>query len=599
MTSADVRDMLDLPQDGHPRAPPAKKQKTVEKRPEGITRELFALLGERAPPVAISDHVKYKGRPKWTHKTQRWEMAPFTNPARTDGLVLHHWQKKIDPKPAPITTPAETSESSRENQETKPSSTDSSYYFAKYNVSVTVPEYTDSEYEASLQHEDWTKEETDYLIDLCKEYGLRWVVIADRYDYQPPPNAEQVDGVPTALVTAPKTRTMEVLKARYYGVARRMMEVRTPVPNMAKAEFELYEKTKFNASQEATRKEMAKALLSRTTSDLQEEEILLTELRRILNTQDKLLEDRKELYIRLESPQNTGAHSRMYDTSQGLNQLIQMLAASDRGKKRRSIAGLNGSIDMGSSPAIGSSSQNAGVGSFMRDGKDTPRDSLGGPGSSVKKGAAAALSERRKLTAQEERIYGVSHHDRLTSGVQFRNDRVLKLVQAKSNIQAQRVQSALAQLEIPAKLVMPTARVCAEYERLVQNIHVLLDIRKVCEKVEGEIKVLQAQKEERERRERQERGEPEPERELGEENAKAVEDIDSAEGGHGLSGQVKEEKEEEANTGIDGRDAVGSSSAATAPATAAAARPGSGGGHKRSASVMSAMSEKSSKRQKK
>ena len=31
MTSADVRDMLDLPSDGRPR--PVKKQKTVEKRP--------------------------------------------------------------------------------------------------------------------------------------------------------------------------------------------------------------------------------------------------------------------------------------------------------------------------------------------------------------------------------------------------------------------------------------------------------------------------------------------------------------------------------------------------------------------------------------
>ncbi|KAH0544681.1 hypothetical protein FGG08_001186 [Glutinoglossum americanum] len=595
MTSADVRDMLDLPQDGHPRAPPAKKQKTAEKRPEGITRELFALLGERAPPVAISDHVKYKGRPKWTHKTQPWEMAPFTNPARTDGLVLHHWQKKIDPKPAPVATPAETSGSSGENQETNPSNASSSYYFAKYNVTVTVPEYTDSEYETYLQHEDWTKEETDYLIDLCKEYGLRWVVIVDRYDFQSSSKVEQVDEATTALVTEPKVRTMEVLKARYYGIARKMMEVKTPVPSMAKAEFELYEKTKFNASQEATRKDMAKALLSRSTSDLQEEEILLTEIRRILNTQDKLLEERKELYARLESPQNTGAHSRMYDTSQGLNQLIQILVASDKGKKRRSIVGLNGSIDMGSSPAIGSSGQNISVGSYMRDGKDTPRDSVGGPSGSVKKGSAPAHSERRKLTAQEERIYGVTHHDRLTSGVQFRNDRVLKLVQAKSNIQAQRVQSALAQLEIPAKLVMPTARVCAEYERLVQNIHILLDIRKVYEKIESEIKVLQAQKEERERRERLERGEPEPETE---ENTKVdtAMDVDGAEGGRTITGQVKEvkeEKEEEANTGIGGGDAAGSLSAT------ASARPSSGGGHKRSASVMSAVSEKSSKRQKK
>ncbi|KAI9785786.1 MAG: swr complex subunit [Geoglossum umbratile] len=597
MTSADVRDMLDLPQDGHPRAPPAKKQKTVEKRPEGITRELFALLGERAPPVAISDHVKYKGRPKWTHKTQPWEMTPFTNPARTDGLVLRHWQKKVEPKPTSVATPGETSGSSGENQETKASNADSSYYFSKYNVSVTVPEYTDSEYESYLQHEDWTKEETDYLLDLCKEYGLRWVVIVDRYDYQPSQMVEQADWAETALVAAPKGRTMEVLKARYYGVARRMMEVKTPVPSMAKADFELYEKMSFNASQEATRKHMAEALLQRTTHEIQEEEMLLTELRRILNTQDKLLEDRKELYARLESPQSTGAHSRMYDTSLGLSQLIQMLLASDKGKKRRSIAGLGGSMDMGSSPALGGSGQNISVGPLMRDGKDTPRDSISGPGGSVKKGATSALSERRKLTAQEERIYGVAHHDRLTSGVQFRNDRVLKLVQAKSNIQAQRVQAALAQLEIPAKLVMPTARVCAEYERLVQNIHTLLDIRKVCEKVEGEIKVLQAQKEERERRERQERGEPEPDRELGHETvveSKDATDTDGAEHGQELVGQVKEEKEEDTNSGIDGRESVGTTAtAATAP------RPGTSGGHKRSASVMSTVSEKSSKRQKK
>ena len=30
---------------------------------------------------------------------------------------------------------------------------------------------------------DWTKEETDYLFDLVKEYDLRWHVISDRYDY--------------------------------------------------------------------------------------------------------------------------------------------------------------------------------------------------------------------------------------------------------------------------------------------------------------------------------------------------------------------------------------------------------------------------------
>lgn len=95
MAAADVRDMLDLPADGQPR--PHKKQKVIEKRPgkstrvgiilalltrqsEGITRELYALLGERAPPISLSE-TKYKGRPKWSKaKIRPWyvDLAAIT-----------------------------------------------------------------------------------------------------------------------------------------------------------------------------------------------------------------------------------------------------------------------------------------------------------------------------------------------------------------------------------------------------------------------------------------------------------------------------------------------------------------------------------------
>lgn len=36
----------------------------------------------------------------------------------------------------------------------------------------------------TLIDKEWTKEETDYLFDLVKEYDLRWQVIADRYNYK-------------------------------------------------------------------------------------------------------------------------------------------------------------------------------------------------------------------------------------------------------------------------------------------------------------------------------------------------------------------------------------------------------------------------------
>lgn len=42
----------------------------------------------------------------------------------------------------------------------------------------------------------WTKEETDQLFDLCQQFDLRFVVIADRF---------------------PSSRTVEELKDRYYS----------------------------------------------------------------------------------------------------------------------------------------------------------------------------------------------------------------------------------------------------------------------------------------------------------------------------------------------------------------------------------------------
>lgn len=58
----------------------------------------------------------------------------------------------------------------------------------------------------------------------------------------------------------------------------------------------------------------------------------------------------------------------------------------------------------------------------------------------------------------------------------------------------------MTELKIPPRLMMPTARVVTEYERLIEGIKGLLEVRKVSEKVDGEIRVLQTQKEQMEAR---------------------------------------------------------------------------------------------------
>ena len=73
------------------------------------------------------------------------------------------------------------------------------YPFAKYNIPSQVLTYSQDEYTRllegtwflipcasqglTLSDSAWTKEETDYLFDLVREYDMRFFVIADRYEY--------------------------------------------------------------------------------------------------------------------------------------------------------------------------------------------------------------------------------------------------------------------------------------------------------------------------------------------------------------------------------------------------------------------------------
>ncbi|KAJ5339713.1 hypothetical protein N7452_006441 [Penicillium brevicompactum] len=572
-SAGDVRDMLDLPAEGQPR--PHKKQKVVEKRPEGITRELYALLGERAPPIAINEN-KYKGRPKWMNKlrVRPWSMAPFTNSARSDGLVLNHWQRKHESARPPVAAPAleeshmDVDQPKEEGKDEAPKPTEQDYAFAKYNVKPRLPRrYTDEEYARSLKNDDWSREETDYLVDLANEYDIRWVVIADRYDYQPKLETESEGN--EALVPAKHHRTMEQMKARYYYVAATMLSIEHPPSEMSEAEFELHEKMlKFDPNRERDRKDLAALQINRTADEVREEAMLLEELKRITSNEQNFITERRELYSRLEVPISVG-NTTMYQSSAGLSQLLQTLLQADKSKKRRSILG-DGAVP---SPAGQTPNATGGAGRA-----ETPVTQA----ANNKKGSTASKETHqavRTLTAAEEAKYGVTHHERVSAGVQFRSDRAQRLTQAKSNVQTQKLASALAELEIPVRLFMPTERVCKDFEKLIQAVNMLLDARKVSEKVESEIRVLEAAKFERERKAREAAGLPALPRP-----------------------EVKTETED--GEGITASHASGDSAAPTGSAqpeqsqqnVAPEASNGGEGNHKRSASVLSATSE-SNKRQ--
>lgn len=498
-------------------------------------------------------------------------MTPFTNGARSDDLVLNHWQRKHETTrpPAPEGSEMEVDETkeTEEGKEEEPSKPhEQEYNFAKYNIKPRLPrKYTDEEYSRHLQNSNWSREETDYLMEIAKEYDLRWVVIADRYDYQP---SQQPEAETNAIVPAKRSRAMEYLKARYYFVAATILAIEHPPSEMSEAEFELHEKMlKFDPDREKARKDLAALQLDRTADEVREEAMLLEELKRITSNEQNFITERRELYSRLEVPISVG-NTTVYQSSAGLSQLLQTLLQADKSKKRRSIIGPEGSV---ASPA-GQTPTQANV--LSRG--ETPSTNPAAPNKKGNTAAAAPAREPqqpvRTLTPAEEARYGIQHHDRVTAGVQFRSDRAQKLTQAKSNVQTLKLAGALSELEIPVRLFMPTERVCKEFERLIQSVNLLLDARKVREKVDGEIKVLEAAKAEREKKSAP--ADPaHPEVKTEAEDGTSVLESTAADG------DAAADKRQEAGEKGD------------------AEKTNEESNHKRSASVLSGVSDKSSKRQ--
>lgn len=660
MASHDVRDMLNLPSEGGG-SRPTKKQKTSIARQnlKGLAREVQNLGGDN--PIAIVPEISsFKRRRFGSRKpAARWEMRPFRNSARGDeSLILRHWRRKTDvqqptaPQPEQQHNGEPTEDKmDTDNGEPKPDEMEDSS-FAKFNVKVDVPQYSEDQYNSTLANSDWTKDETDYLMDVVRDYDLRWPIIWDRYDYQSKDGDAGTDSS-TAVVPARKNRNLEDLKARYYEVAAKMMAVQRPVQYMNQAEFSLHEiMVNFKPEDETRRKKFAEAQMGRSKEEAREEESLLLEVRRILARTEKFNQERRELYNRLDYPTTeTTQDLSTFKTSNGLHTLLQNLMTADKSKKRKSLMGTDGqstpvtagpSAQPGSTPlaeqrreSIAASASGNGHGHGRHDSTASTTDAR--PEKPTKKGAQAP--ERRKLTEQEELTYGVSTHDRLPSGPTFRYDRINKILTTKSNAQHARITNTLNELDVPARLTMPTKAVVEQMEHLLINIQTLLDLKKLSDKFDAEIKLEKAKKAEKDKAagivpqpaaaESATKGDSNGE--AAKENGVANKDAKKAAGdatpssaattekpaaGEGVNGEketrnkedetASTEKPTDDSTGTDDKAAAKEAKDATNGVKQEAGtgeekeeRPSSSGGQKRSASVLSSVSDKSAKRQKK
>jgi DNA methyltransferase 1-associated protein 1 len=490
-SAGDIRDIMDLGQAG-PRAPaPKKKKKRLEpqQRLAGVTREVQALMGDSVPPIAIVEQKAYKSKPSITQKLfkpRHWEERQFVHGGRTDGLVLRHWKRSIPGavRPQAMSTPidVEVGNGDKEAMEAHDDARfEEEFPAEKWNVKVKIPTYSDEQYESHFRSEDWTRQETDYLMTLCGDFDLRWILIGDRYDPADIPGQAQYP-----------PRTTEAMKQRYYTIAAKMMELGTPQSSMTNTEFQLWDKMRtFDAKTETSRKAMAEKLFERSKEEAEEEKLLLEELHRITKSEEEFIALRKDLYSRLESApalrrteRGEEAPTAAYQTSQGLSMLLQNLLAKERKIKRPANAPEQPQPTPTEQRRSGQPNQYS-----RRETMDSTTAESPAP---TKKGSVSQAPQIRTLTPAEETKFGVTHPtERITSGVHFRHDKINRLMMAKSQVQTSKIQAALHELGFGSRLTMPTERVTREFERLIMNVNLLLDARKTAEKVANEIKVLE------------------------------------------------------------------------------------------------------------
>jgi len=311
----------------------AKKQKTTaEKKPEGMSREVWQISRDRqsqqeALAPVVPTHAGLKDKRKVSARKVAWSWQPFKNSARVDDLMLKHWVK--------------TGTGGTLLPGSNGGDVGGDYAFSKYNKKVDMVMYNDEEYDTLLKdltEDDWSREETDYMFDLLARFDLRFIVVHDRWDYVPgvskapegskksaasdagekdeeekekdgskdakdpkdPKDAgekddekkekekdaagtgtdkDKDDAATDGAGGAPKPRTVEDMKSRYYAIARKLLEARADNPDEAKTHALIREP--FNARHEVDRKLALGDQMERTNALEREEQAILEEVKAI------------------------------------------------------------------------------------------------------------------------------------------------------------------------------------------------------------------------------------------------------------------------------------------------------------------------------
>jgi len=207
--------------------------KVLKKKKTGLAREVAALALHNSHLAPLSpEPTVLAEKPKLNRAARRWLMCPIKSTANPK-FEVKHWAK-VTEKPG-------------------------DYAFAKYSKKVPMARYTEQEYQQFFlkNAEQWTRQETDYLLDECERFDCKFVVVHDRWNYNGGKGP---------------VRTIEDIKARFYFI-RETLERIHPALRNKEVDGTV---APYNKEQEVLRKKQIEVLTTRPPSMQKEEASLLS-----------------------------------------------------------------------------------------------------------------------------------------------------------------------------------------------------------------------------------------------------------------------------------------------------------------------------------
>ncbi|KAF9948489.1 swr complex subunit [Mortierella alpina] len=320
--------------------------------------------------------------------------------------------------------------------------------------------------------------------------------------------------------TPPKMRSMEDLKSRYYSINRILTKVRMTDSSQASEKAQLLASMAYDKNREIERKKNLEILNTRTPEQIEEEEALYLEARRIDQNEKKITRERENLLRLLNTrdiygpggPVSAGLAGQVAGGGgPGTGIIIPSNSITIPSSSSSGPSGANANGPMspigknanGVSSSAAAAAAAAAGGATVKKRKKPPKGSvqadetLSGSGSVAGAGTASASSStkgsannRRPSNSSTSDILAATlpppKKEKLIPGAYLRSQKTAPVVSTKQ----QRVQSTLVQLGLPFKPAMPTATVIAKWDQLSNNIVTLLDLKKQVDKLESDLKVV-------------------------------------------------------------------------------------------------------------